>query len=79
MEGVGGIIGALLVIAAIVLGVLLLLLPVFVFQISNSAERTEKAVKELLASTMRTEMTTNQILAELRKTNTHFIPPADLD
>ena len=45
MEGVGGIIGALLVIAALVLGVLLLLLPVFVFQISNSAERIEKAIK----------------------------------
>ena len=79
MEGVGGIVFSLLIVAAFVLGVLLLLLPVFVFHISNSAERTEKAVKELLASTIRTEMTTNQILAELRKTNTHFIPPADLD
>ena len=79
MEGVGGIVFSLLIVAAFVLGVLLLLLPVFVFHISNSAERTEKAVKELLASTMRTEMTTNHILAELRKTNTHFIPPADLD
>ena len=77
MEGVGGIIGALLVIAALVLGVLLLLLPVFVFQISNSAERIEKAIKEFSSSTARTEATTNHILAELQKTNTHFIPPPE--
>jgi hypothetical protein len=50
---------------------------VFVFQISNAAERIEKAVKEILSSTVRTENSTNQILTELHKTNTHFIPPAE--
>jgi len=77
MEGFGVIGGTILLIALIVLGVLLLLLPVFVFQISNSAERIEKAVKEILSSTVRTENNTNQILTELHKTNTHFIPPAE--
>jgi uncharacterized protein YoxC len=77
MEGFGVIGGTILLIALIVLGVLLLLLPVFVFQISNSAERIEKAVKEILSSTVRTENSTNQILTELHKTNTHFIPPAE--
>jgi len=79
MEGLGMMGVVVVVVAAIFLAILLILMPVFVFHISNSAERTEKAVKELLGSTMRTEMTTNQILAELRKTNTHFIPPTDLD
>jgi hypothetical protein len=49
----------------------------FVFQISNSAERIEKAIKEFSSSTARTEAATNQILAELQKTNTHFIPPPE--
>jgi len=77
MEGLGVIGGTILFIVLIVLGVLLLLLPVFVFQISNSAERIEKAIKEFSSSTARTEATTNQILAELQKTNTHFIPPPE--
>jgi hypothetical protein len=77
MEGFGVIGGTILLIVLIVLGVLLLLLPVFVFQISNAAERIEKAVKEILSSTVRTENSTNQILTELHKTNTHFIPPAE--
>jgi predicted PurR-regulated permease PerM len=77
MEGFGVIGGTILFIVLIVLGVLLLLLPVFVFQISNSAERIEKAIKEFSSSTARTEATTNQILAELRKTNTHFILPPE--
>jgi hypothetical protein len=77
MEGFGVIGGTILLIVLIVLGVLLLLLPVFVFQICNAAERIEKAVKEILSSTVRTENSTNQILTELHKTNTHFIPPAE--
>jgi competence protein ComGC len=77
MEGFGVIGGTILLIVLIVLGVLLLLLPVFVFQISNAAERIEKDVKEILSSTVRTENSTNQILTELHKTNTHFITPAE--
>ena len=77
MEGFGVIGGTILLIVLIVLGVLLLLLPVFVFQISNAAERIEKDVKEILSSTVRTENSTNQILTELHKTNTHFILPAE--
>jgi hypothetical protein len=77
MEGFGVIGGTILLIVLIVLGVLLLLLPVFVFQISNAAERIEKDVKEILNSTVRTENSTNQILTELHKTNTHFITPTE--
>ena len=77
MEGFGIIGGTILFCVLLVLGILLLLLPVFVFQISNSAERIEKAIKEFSSSTARTEATTNQILAELQKTNTHFIPPPE--
>ena len=67
----------LVIIVCIVLAILLILMPVFVFQISNSAERIEKAIKEFSSSTARTEATTNQIFAELQKTNTHFIPPPE--
>ena len=67
----------LVIIVGIVLVILLILMPVFVFQISNSADRIEKAIKEFSSSTARTEATTNQILAELQKTNTHFIPPPE--
>jgi predicted PurR-regulated permease PerM len=77
MEGVAGLSVVLIVCVGIVLAILLILMPVFVFQISNSAERIEKAVKEILSSTVRTENSTNQILIELHKTNTHFIPPAE--
>ena len=67
----------LVIIVGIVLVILLILMPVFVFQISNSADRIEKAIKEFASSTARTEATTNHILAELQKTNTHFIPPPE--
>lgn len=77
MEGVAGLSVVLIVCVGIVLAILLILMPVFVLQISNSAERIEKAVKEILSSTVRTENSTNQILTELHKTNTHFIPPAE--
>jgi len=77
MEGLGVLSAGLIVLVAVILAVLLILMPVFVFQISNSADRIEKAIKEFSSSTARTEATTNQILAELRKTNTHFIPPPE--
>lgn len=77
MEGVAGLSVFLIVCAGIVLAILLILMPVFVFQISNSTERIEKAVKEILSSTVCTKNSTNQILTELHKTNTHFIPPAE--
>jgi predicted PurR-regulated permease PerM len=77
MEGVAGLSVVLIVCVGIVLAILLILMPVFVFQISNSTERIEKAVKEILSSTVRTENSTNQILTELHKTNTHFITPAE--
>lgn len=77
MEGVAGLSVVLIVCVGIVLAILLILMPVFVFQISNSAERIEKAVKEILSSTVCTQNSTNQILTELHKTNTHFIPPAE--
>ena len=77
MEGLGMMGIVVVVVAVIFLAILLILMPVFVFQISNSAERIEKAVKEILSSTVRTKNSTNQILTELHKTNTHFIPPAE--
>jgi hypothetical protein len=52
---------ALLIIAAIVLGILTLLLPVFVFQISNSSLRSEALLKKAVA--------------ELEKINAHLTPP----
>ena len=61
MEGVGGIVYSLLIVAAFVLGVLLLLLPVFVFQISNSSLRSEELLKKAIA--------------ELEKINAHLTPP----
>jgi hypothetical protein len=68
MEGVGVIGGTILFIVLLVLGVLLLLLPVFVFQISGATVRSEallkKAVEELEKSTY-----------ELRKINAHLTPP----
>ena len=67
MEGVGGIIGALLVIAAIVLGVLLLLLPVFVFQIANSSTRSEELLKKAIAELEKSNY-------ELKKINAHLTP-----
>ena len=67
MEGVGGIIGALLVIAALVLGVLLLLLPVFVFQIANSSTRSEELLKKAIAELEKSNY-------ELKKINAHLTP-----
>ena len=61
MEGVGVIGGTILFIVLLVLGVLLLLLPVFVFQISNSSLRSEELLKKAIA--------------ELEKINAHLTPP----
>ncbi|NDD56068.1 hypothetical protein EBZ39_19750 [bacterium] len=61
MEGVGGFIYCLLAVAAFFLLVLLLLLPVFVFQISNSSLRSEALLKKAVA--------------ELEKINAHLTPP----
>ena len=61
MEGVGVIGGTILFIVLLVLGVLLLLLPVFVFQISNSSLRSEALLKKAVA--------------ELEKINAHLTPP----
>ena len=61
MEGVGVIGGTILFIVLLVLGVLLLLLPVFVFQISNSSLRSEALLKKAVA--------------ELEKINAHLNPP----
>lgn len=60
MEGVGGIVYSLLIVAAFVLGVLLLLLPVFVFQISGASARSEALLKKAVA--------------ELEKINAHLTP-----
>jgi len=62
MTGVGGFIYTILAVAAFFLLVLLLLLPVFVFQISNSSLRTEELLKKAVA--------------ELEKINAHLNPPA---
>ena len=61
MEGVGVIGGTILFIVLVVLGILLLLLPVFVFQISNSSLRSEELLKKAIA--------------ELEKINAHLTPP----
>ena len=61
MEGFGVIGGTILFIVLLVLGILLLLLPVFVFQISNSSLRSEELLKKAIA--------------ELEKINAHLTPP----
>jgi hypothetical protein len=61
MEGVGGLIYTILAVAAFFLIVLLLLLPVFVFQIANSSTRSEELLKKAIA--------------ELEKINAHLTPP----
>jgi hypothetical protein len=61
MEGVGGLIYTILAVAAFFLIVLLLLLPVFVFQIANSSTRSEGLLKKAIA--------------ELEKINAHLTPP----
>ena len=61
MEGVGVIGGTILFIVLLVLGILLLLLPVFVFQISNSSLRSDELLKKAIA--------------ELEKINAHLTPP----
>ena len=67
MEGVGGIVYILLFIAALVLGVLLLLLPVFVFQIANSSTRSEELLKKAIAELEKSNY-------ELKKINAHLTP-----
>ena len=57
---------ALVIVAAIILGILTLLLPVFVFQISGATVRSEELLKKALA--------------ELEKINEHLAasnPPRD--
>ena len=61
MEGVGGLIYTILAVAAFFLIVLLLLLPVFVFQIANSSTRSEELLKKAIA--------------ELEKINAQLTPP----
>ena len=61
MEGVGVIGGTILFIVLLVLGILLLLLPVFVFQISISSLRSEELLKKAIA--------------ELEKITAHLTPP----
>ena len=61
MEGFGVIGGTILFIVLLVLGILLLLLPVFVFQIANSSTRSEELLKKAIA--------------ELEKINAHLTPP----
>lgn len=61
MEGFGMFSALCLIVVAIVLGVLILLLPVFVFQISNSSSRIEALLKKAVA--------------ELEKINAHIAPP----
>ena len=61
MEGLGMFSALCLIVVAIVLGILILLLPVFVFQISNSSLRTEALLKKAVA--------------ELEKINAHLTPP----
>ena len=61
MEGVGAFIYTIIAVAAFFLVVLLLLLPVFVFQIANSSTRSEELLKKAIA--------------ELEKINAHLTPP----
>ena len=61
MEGFGVIGGTIIFIVLLVLGVLLLLLPVFVFQISGATARSEALLKKAVA--------------ELEKINAHLTPP----
>ena len=68
MEGVGVIGGTILFIVLLVLGILLLLLPVFVFQISNSSLRSEELLKKAIAELEKSTY-------ELKKINAHLTPP----
>ena len=67
MEGVGVIGGTILFIVLLVLGILLLLLPVFVFQISNSSLRSEELLKKAIAELEKSTY-------ELKKINAHLTP-----
>ena len=67
MEGVGVIGGTILFIVLLVLGILLLLLPVFVFQISNSSLRSEELLKKAIAELEKSNY-------ELKKINAHLTP-----
>lgn len=68
MEGLGMFGAVCLIVAAIVLGILILLLPVFVFQISNSSQRSEELLKKAIAELEKSTY-------ELRKINDHLTPP----
>ena len=68
MEGFGVIGGTILFIVLLVLGILLLLLPVFVFQISNSSLRSEELLKKAIAELEKSTY-------ELKKINAHLTPP----
>jgi len=61
MEGLGMFGAVCVAFVLIVLAVLILLLPVFVFQISNSSARSEALLKKAVA--------------ELEKINAHLTPP----
>lgn len=61
MEGFGIIGVTILFIVAFVLGILLLFLPVFVFQISNTTARSEELLKKAVK--------------ELEKISAHLTPP----
>ena len=68
MEGFGMFSALCLIVVAIVLGVLILLLPVFVFQISNSSLRSEELLKKAIAELEKSTY-------ELKKINAHLTPP----
>jgi uncharacterized membrane protein len=61
MEGIGAFFGIIIVVGAVILLILLIFLPLYVFQISGSAQRTERVMRD--------------ILNELKKTNEHLLPP----
>ena len=67
MEGVGVIGGTIVCIVLFVLGVLLLLLPAFVFQIANSSTRSEELLKKAIAELEKST-------CELKKINAHLTP-----
>ena len=67
MEGFGMFSALCLIVVAIVLGILILLLPVFVLQISNSSLRSEELLKKAIAELEKSTY-------ELKKINAHLTP-----
>ena len=61
MEGLGIFFTFAIIVAGIILLFLLILLPLYVFQICGAAQRSERILKD--------------ILYELQKTNEHLLPP----